>query len=84
MFSIVASQEFFFYPIKYELNLYLSIWSIDGTLTGITTQGQSEPGSNSNEGYSDVPRFPEVEPHHQIQFRVIPSPTHLSWGLTIK
>ena len=26
-----------------------SIWPIDGTLTGTTTSGQSEPGSNDNE-----------------------------------
>ena len=28
----------------------ISISTIDGTLTGITTPGQSEPGCNDNEG----------------------------------
>ena len=28
----------------------ISIWPIDNTLSGVTTPGQSEPGSNGNEG----------------------------------
>ena len=36
--------------IKNKLFLKISIWSIDGTLTGIINWGQSEPRSNSNEG----------------------------------
>ena len=37
-------------PVNYEWFLNRSIWPIDGTLTGITTLGQSGPGSNGNEG----------------------------------
>ena len=33
-----------------------SIWIIDGTQTGTTTLGQSEPGSNGNKEYSTLPR----------------------------
>ena len=33
-----------------------SIWSTDRTLPGATTQGQSRPGSNSNEGVLCIPQ----------------------------
>ena len=33
-----------------------SIWLIDRTLLGATTPGQSEPGSNSNEGVLCIPQ----------------------------
>ena len=42
-----------------------SIWSIEGTLRGTTTPGQSGPGSNGNEGIP-IPKAPELEPHHQM------------------
>ena len=45
-----------------------SIWSIERTLISTTSQGQSEPGNNSNEGYSRFPKAPKVEPQHQMQF----------------
>ena len=32
------------------------IWSIDRTLSGTTTSGQSGPGSNGNEGVLHVPQ----------------------------
>ena len=35
-------------PIEYEKYLNRSISPIDGTLTGLTTLGQSEPKSNGN------------------------------------
>ena len=37
---------------------------IDGTPTGTTTLVQSEPGSNGDEGLLQIPRAPELEPHH--------------------
>ena len=40
-------------------------------LTGTTTPGQSEPGSNGNDGISTLYRSRELEPHHQMQFSVI-------------
>ena len=35
---------------------FISIWSIDRYLLGITTPGQSGPGNNGNQG---VPRIPQ-------------------------
>ena len=32
------------------------MWPIDGTLTGTTTPGQSEPESNGNEGLLHIPQ----------------------------
>ena len=46
--------------------------SIDGTITGIITQDQSGPWSNGNEGVLHIPQTPELEPHHQMHFSVIP------------
>ena len=31
-------------------------WAIDGTIEGITTSGQSEPGSNGNEEVLHIPQ----------------------------
>ena len=41
------------------------------TLTGITTLGESEPGSNGHKGYSKSPKAPGVESHDQKQFSLI-------------
>ena len=49
-----------------------SYFTIDGTLTSTTTLGQSGPGSNSNEEYSTFHKAAGLEPHYQMQFRVIP------------
>ena len=38
----------------------ISIRTIDGTLLGTTSPGQSQPKSNSNEGYSTLPKSPEL------------------------
>ena len=46
------------------------IWPIDETLTVTTTTGQNGPGSNGNEVYSTLLRFPEQEFHCQMQFSV--------------
>ena len=35
---------------------YSYIWSIDRTLSGVTTLGQSEPGSDGNEGMLHIPQ----------------------------
>ena len=37
-----------------------------------TIPSQSGPGSNGMKGYSPFPRYPEQEPHHQMQFSVKP------------
>ena len=57
-----------FQAIQFSIStLFSSIWPIDRTLSGATTQDQSGPGSNGNEGYSVFPKAPALlEPHHQI------------------
>ena len=37
-----------------------SIWPIDKTLLGATTQGQSRPGSNGNEGVLCIPQSSRI------------------------
>ena len=59
-------------PIENELFLYNSIWPIYATTTGTTILGQSEPGSNCNDRVIHITQITELEPHHQIQFSVIP------------
>ena len=34
---------------------FISIWPIDMTISGATTPGQSEPGSDGNEGVLCIP-----------------------------
>ena len=46
---------------------FSSIWPIDRTLSGVTTPGQSGPGSDGNEEVLRIPKAPALlEPHHQI------------------
>ena len=45
---------------------------LDGTLIGTTTLGQSGPESNGNEGVHYIHLTLELEPHHQMQFNIIP------------
>ena len=40
--------------------------------TETNTLGQIGPGSNGNEEVLYTPQIPEQEPHHQMQFNVIP------------
>ena len=45
---------------------------MDGTLTGASTLGQSEPSSNGHkENDIIIPIAPELESHQQMQFSVI-------------
>ena len=39
-----------------------SIWPINETLSGATTRGQSEPGSNDNEGVLHILQSSRTEP----------------------
>ena len=69
--------------IKYKWFLNHSIWPIDGTLTDTATTGQSEPESNGNKGVnSTLPAFPELEPHHQTQFNVMPRTPIFFWEVS--
>ena len=54
----------------------ISIWPIDGTLTGPTTPDQDEPKSNDNEGALNIAG---VKPHHHMHFSVI-SRNHIGLG----
>ena len=57
------------YPYQKQI-IFKQIYLTYSTLTGTTSLKQGGPGSNGNKGvtlYSS-----ELEPHHQIQFRVIP------------
>ena len=48
-----------------------SIWSIDGTITGASTPGQSRSESNGYEGVLYISQTLRLEPYHQMQFDVI-------------
>ena len=48
------------------------------TLTGTITPDQSGPGSNGDEGALHIP---QIKPHYQMQFSVIPR-TNL-WGRSL-
>ena len=37
-----------------------SVWPIDGTLSGVTTLGQSGAGSNGNEGIVCIPQSSSI------------------------
>ena len=63
---------------KYSKGLISSIGSIDRTLTGTSTMGQSGSASNGNEGYSTFPKSPGPEPHDQTVLCHIQD-TH--WGI---
>ena len=39
------------------LHIVCSIWPIDWTLSDATTSGESEPGSNGNEGVHRIPQI---------------------------
>ena len=45
------SKTVLFQTIQFSISTqFSSIWPIDSTLSGATTLGQSEPGSDGNEG----------------------------------
>ena len=46
--------------------------TLDGTLIGTTTPGQSGPESNSNEGVHHISQTLGLKPNYQKQFSVIP------------
>ena len=48
------------------------ILSIEWILRGAATPGQSRPGSNGNEEHFIFFKAPGLEPHHLMQFCVIP------------
>ena len=50
-----------FQTIQFSINTqFSSIWSIDRTLLGTTTPGQSEPWSDGNKGVLDIPQSSSI------------------------
>ncbi len=48
------SKTVLFQAIQFRIS---SIWPIDRALSGVTTQGQSGPGSDGNEGVLQIPQI---------------------------
>ena len=68
----ISDLEYLMVPVSsYGKNLfhYIPIWVIDKSLTGTNSLDQSGLGSNNNERV--LPRSPELEPHHQMQFEKV-------------
>ena len=63
-FFCVVLKSFSHSPIEYDSFLNGSFRTIDGTLTGITTPGQSNLGIMVLKEYSTLPRLPGLEIHH--------------------
>ena len=53
-----------FYLKQLSLAEVNSFCLIDGTLSGGSTPGQSEPGSDAIKGYSASPKAPALREHH--------------------
>ena len=95
LFSISTSfQHYSFvctrlYGSMYRKWLNISIWSIDGTLTGTTTPGQSKPGSNGNEEVLYIPQSSRTKVslsyvlvsylEHKLAVGVVSYPTAEMW-----
>ena len=55
------SKTFLFQTIQFSTNTqFSSIWVIDRTLSGTTTQGQSGPGSNGNKRVLCIPKSSSI------------------------
>ena len=55
------SKTVLFQTIQFSLSTqFSSIWPIDWTLSGATTSGQSEPGSDGNEGILHIPQSSSI------------------------
>ena len=49
------------FTIKYEQFLNKSIWTLNEVITGTTTPGQGEPGSNGNENVLYTPQISRTD-----------------------
>ena len=72
---------FFFFlhtVLSNPMNFKIDLCHINGTVTDITTSGQNRSGGGviAIKRYSTLPRSPELEPHNQLQFSVIPRIAH--------
>ena len=57
MVSSTAIKQWKFNNCLLFAHIVCSIWPIDRNLSGATTLGQSEPGSNGNEGELHIPQI---------------------------
>ena len=66
--TVSMSKQFYFLKIQFCISTqFSSILPIYKTQPVSTTQGQSGPGSDGNEGILHIPQSPALlEPHHQI------------------
>ena len=49
----------------------ISIWPIDKTLSGVTTLGQSGPGSDGNEGVLRITQSPSINEAPPIRLFIV-------------
>ena len=63
-----CQKKVLFQPIQFLISIqFSSIWPIDKTLSGATTQGQRWPESDAIKGFSTFPEAAVLlEPQHQI------------------
>ena len=65
-FSLAIGSSFngktvLFHAIQFTINMqFSSIWSIEGTLSGATSLGHSEPGSDTSEGILHIPQSSSI------------------------
>ena len=56
-----------FQSIQFSISTqFCFIWSLDMTISGTTTSGQSQRGSNGYEEVLRIPQSSSLELHHQI------------------
>ena len=67
-----------FQTIQFSISTRLSsIWPIDMTLSGTTTPGRSEPGSDGNEGVLRIPQSSSIYWSLTIRLFSVISRTHV-------
>ena len=66
--TVSMPKTVLFQVVQFSISTQFSyIWAIDRALSDATAPGQSEPGSDDNEGYSAFPKAPVLlEPQRQI------------------
>ena len=61
LFTQLKVKTFLFQTIQFSIIVqFSSIWTIDRTLSGAITPGQSGPGSNGNKGVLCIPRSSSI------------------------
>ena len=81
--GISSASAVLFQVIQFSISIHFSsIWLIDKTLSGATNPGQSEPGSDGNEGV--LLHFPNLQYYWSLSIRlfIVISRTLVGDGLT--